>query len=41
MSLVNEGNLAGAATEFNNYLKLLAGRTERRDGEALVAQLPK
>ena len=29
MALVNEGNLAGAATEFETYLKLVAGRAER------------
>ena len=33
MALVNEGNLAGAATEFETYLKLVAGRAERRHRE--------
>ena len=34
MALVNEGNLAGAATEFETYLKLVAGRAERGHGQS-------
>ena len=33
MALVNEGNLAGAAAEFETYLEARADRPERRDGE--------
>ena len=41
MSLVNEGNLAGAATEFNTYLKLAPDGPNAATAKALVAQLPK
>jgi tetratricopeptide (TPR) repeat protein len=41
MSLVNEGNLAGAATEFNTYLKLSPDGPNAATAKALVAQLPK
>ncbi len=41
MALVNEGNLAGAATEFNTYLKLAPEGPNAATAKALVAQLPK
>ena len=41
MALVNEGNLAGAATEFNTYLKLAPDGPNAATAKALVAQLPK
>jgi len=41
MALVNEGNLAGAAAEFNNYLKLAPDGPNAAQAKALVAQLPK
>ena len=41
MALVNEGNLAGAATEFNAYLKLSPDGPNAATAKALVAQLPK
>jgi tetratricopeptide (TPR) repeat protein len=41
MALVNEGNLAGAATEFNAYLKLAPDGPNAATAKALVAQLPK
>jgi tetratricopeptide (TPR) repeat protein len=41
MALVNEGNLAGAAAEFNTYLKLAPEGPNAATAKALVAQLPK
>jgi tetratricopeptide (TPR) repeat protein len=41
MALVNEGNLAGAAGEFNTYLKLAPEGPNAATAKALVAQLPK
>jgi tetratricopeptide (TPR) repeat protein len=41
MSLVNACNLAGAATEFNTYLKLSPDGPNAATAKALVAQLPK
>ena len=41
MALVNEGNLAGAAAEFNAYLKLAPEGSNAAQAKALVAQLPK
>jgi hypothetical protein len=41
MALVNEGNLAGAAGEFNTYLKLSPDGPNSATAKALVAQLPK
>ena len=41
MALVNENNLAGAAAEFNTYLKLATEGPHAATAKALVAQLPK
>ena len=41
MALVNEGNLAGAATEFETYLKLAPEGPNAATAKALVAQLKK
>jgi tetratricopeptide (TPR) repeat protein len=41
MVLVNEGNLAGAAQEFNTYLKLAPEGANAAQAKALIAQLPK
>ena len=41
MALVNEGNLAGAATEFETYLKLAPEGPNAQQAKALVAQLKK
>ena len=41
MALVNEGNLAGAAAEFNSYLKIAPDGPNAAQAKALVAQLPK
>jgi tetratricopeptide (TPR) repeat protein len=41
MALVNEGNLKGAATEFDTYLKLAPTGQYAAQAKALVAQLPK
>ncbi len=41
MALVNEGNLAGAAAEFNTYLKLAPEGSNAATAKALVAQLSK
>jgi hypothetical protein len=41
MALVNEGNLAGAATEFETYLKLAPSGPNAAQAKALVEQLKK
>ena len=41
MALVNEGNLAGAATEFETYLKIAPAGPNAAQAKALVAQLKK
>jgi len=41
MALVNEGNLAGAATEFETYLKIAPSGPNAAQAKALVAQLKK
>ena len=41
MALVNEGNLAGAATEFETYLKLAPEGPNAATAKGLVAQLKK
>jgi tetratricopeptide (TPR) repeat protein len=41
MALVNEGNLAGAATEFETYLKLAPDGPNSATAKGLVAQLKK
>jgi Flp pilus assembly protein TadD len=41
MALVNEGNLAGAATEFETYLKLSPSGPNAATAKSLVAQLKK
>ena len=41
MALVNEGNLAGAATEFETYLKLAPAGPNAATAKSLVAQLKK
>jgi hypothetical protein len=38
---VNEGNLAGAATEFETYVKLAPDGPNAAQAKALVAQLKK
>jgi hypothetical protein len=39
MALVNEGNLAGAATEFETYLKLAPDGSNAATAKSLVGQL--
>ena len=41
MALVNEGNLKGAGTEFETYLKLAPNGPNAAQAKALAAQLPK
>ena len=41
MSLVNEGNLQGAATEFETYMKLAPTGPNAATAKAMVAQLKK
>ena len=41
MVLVNEGNLAGAAGEFETYTKLAPDGPNAAQAKALVAQLKK
>jgi TolA-binding protein len=41
MALVNEGNLAGAATEFETYLKLAPDGSNAATAKSLVGQLKK
>ena len=41
MALVNEGNLAGGATEFETYLKLSPDGPNAATAKSLVAQLKK
>jgi len=41
MALVNGGDLKGASTEFNTYLKLAPNGPNAAQAKALVAQLPK
>jgi Flp pilus assembly protein TadD len=41
MALVNEGNLAGATTEFETYLKLAPDGPNAATAKGLVAQLKK
>ena len=41
MALVNEGNLASAATEFETYLKLAPEGPNAATAKGLVAQLKK
>jgi hypothetical protein len=41
MALVNEGNMAGAATEFETYLKLAPEGPNAATAKSLVAQLKK
>lgn len=41
MSLVNEGNMAGAATEFDTYLKLAPDGPNSATAKALLSQLKK
>ena len=41
MALVNEGNLKGAAAEFDTYLKLAPNGPNAATATALRAQLPK
>ena len=41
MALVNEGNLAGAATEFETYLKLSPDGPNAATAKSLVSQLKK
>jgi tetratricopeptide (TPR) repeat protein len=41
MALVNEGNLPGAATEFDTYLKLAPTGPNAATAKSLVAQLKK
>ena len=41
MALVNEGKLAEAGAEFNQYLKMAPDGPNAATAKALVAQLPK
>ena len=41
MALVNEGNLKGAGTEFDTYLKLAPNGPNAAQAKAIAAQLPK
>jgi hypothetical protein len=41
MALVNEGNLPGAATEFETYLKLAPDGPNAATAKSLVGQLKK
>jgi TolA-binding protein len=41
MALVNEGNLTGAATEFDTYLKLAPSGPNAATAKSLLAQLKK
>ena len=41
MSLVNEGNLTAAATEFDTYLKLAPSGPNAATAKAVLGSLPK